>query len=142
MICSCGATFHKVHQERNVCSCGAVYDGSGNLTDGKTLNVANNEPEIVSSSEVLFSHYNKPGSALESLIPDWVVQFKKGCGCKDYRKKMDGWGTEGCIARENQIIGHLLKQNDKLIPMFRGIPMSLKKMAAKKLLAKAIELSR
>ena len=142
MICSCGATFHKVHQERNVCSCGAVYDGSGNLTDGKTLNVANNEPEIVSSSEVLFSHYNKPGSALESLIPDWVVQFKKGCGCKDYRKKMDGWGTEGCIARENQIIGHLLKQNDKLIPMFRGIPMSLKKIAAKKLLAKAIELSR
>lgn len=142
MICSCGATFHKVHQERNVCSCGAVYDGSGNLTDGKTLNVANNEPEIVSSSEVLFSHYNKPGSALESLIPDWVVQFKKGCGCKDYRKKMDGWGTEGCIARESQIIGHLLKQNDKLIPMFRGIPMSLKKIAAKKLLAKAIELSR
>ena len=87
-------------------------------------------------------YHNKPGSALESLIPDWVVQFKKGCGCKDYRKKMDGWGTEGCIARENQIIGHLLKQNDKLIPMFRGIPMSLKKIAAKKLLAKAIELSR
>ena len=85
---------------------------------------------------------NKPGTALQSLIPDWVVQFKKGCGCKDYRKKMDGWGTDGCIARENQIIGHLLQQNDKLIPMFRGVPKSIKKLAAKKLLDKAIKLSR
>ena len=142
MICSCGAAFHRVHQERNVCSCGAVYDGDGNLIDGKTLDVENYQPKLESISDVVFSYYNKPGSALESLIPDWVVQFKTGCGCKDYRKKMDGWGTEGCIARENQIIGHLLKQNDKLIPMFRGIPMSLKKIAAKKLLAKAIELSR
>ena len=142
MICSCGAVFHRIHQERNVCSCGAVYDGYGNLIDGKTLDVENDQPKLESVSDVVFSYYNKPGSALESLIPDWVVQFKTGCGCKDYRKKMDGWGTEGCIARENQIVGHLLKQNDKLIPMFRGIPMSLKKIAAKKLLAKAIELSR
>jgi len=142
VICSCGAAFHRVHKERNVCSCGAVYDGDGNLIDGKTLDVENDQPKLESVSDVVFSYYNKPGSALESLIPDWVVQFKTGCGCKDYRKKMDGWGTEGCIARENQIVGHLLKQNDKLIPMFRGIPMSLKKIAAKKLLAKAIELSR
>ena len=87
-------------------------------------------------------YQNKPGSAMESLIPKWVVQFKSGCGCKDYKKKMDKWGTEGCEARENQIVGHLLKQNDKLIPMFRGIPMSLKKVAAKKLLAKAINMSK
>lgn len=85
---------------------------------------------------------NKPGTALASLIPDWIVSTKKSCSCKDYERKMNRWGTDGCIARENQIIGHLLKQDDKLIPMFRGIPMSLKKITAKKLLAKAIELSR
>ena len=88
------------------------------------------------------TYSNKPGSALESLIPDWVVQFKKGCGCKDYQKKMDKWGTEGCIARENQIIGHLMQQSDKLIPVFRGLPQSFRKAAAKKLLAKAIEMSK
>lgn len=142
MICSCGATFHKVHQERNVCSCGAVYDGSGNLTDGKTLNVANNEPEIVSSSEVLFSHYNKPGSALESLIPGWAVQFKTGCKCKDYRDKMDRWQTRGCEAREDMIVAHLMAQSDKLIAVFRGIPTPLRRMAAKRLFRKAIELSK
>jgi len=88
------------------------------------------------------SYFNKPGSALESLIPDWVVQFKTGCKCKDFRDKMNKWGTEGCVARENQIIGHLMQQSDKLIPVFRGLPQSFRKAAANKLLAKAIEMSK
>ena len=138
---NCNKTHSVVHPERNRCSCGQGFDGNGNIVNVDVPHVVIKAGSLKeeSASE---GYHNKPGSALESLIPDWVVQFKTGCGCKDYRKKMDGWGTEGCIARENQIIGHLLKQNDKLIPMFRGIPMSLKKMAAKKLLAKAIELSR
>ena len=88
------------------------------------------------------SYLNKPGTALESLIPKWVVQFKDGCKCKDYRDKMDKWGTEGCIARENEIIGHLMQQSDKLIPVFRGLPQLFRKSAAKKLLAKAIDISK
>jgi hypothetical protein len=88
------------------------------------------------------SYFNKPGSALESIIPAWVVQFKEGCKCKDFRDKMDKWGTEGCVARENQIIGHLMHQSDKLIPVFQGLPQSFRKAAAKKLLAKAIEMSK
>ena len=138
---NCNKTHSVVHPERNRCSCGQGFDGNGNIVNVDVPHVVIKAGRLKeeSASE---GYHNKPGSALESLIPDWVVQFKTGCGCKDYRKKMDGWGTEGCIARENQIIGHLLNQNDKLIPMFRGIPMSLKKMAAKKLLAKAIELSR
>ena len=131
-----------VHPQVNRCSCGCGFDGEGNSIDANIPHVVVKVHQPKHNHQEPDSFLNKPGSALESLIPDWVVQFKTGCGCKDYRKKMDGWGTEGCIARENQIIGHLLKQNDKLIPMFRGIPMSLKKMAAKKLLAKAIELSR
>jgi hypothetical protein len=146
MICECGARFRRLHPDFNKCRCGATYDGEGDLLDAEQK-PASSGTKLISVDQRIedvqhHKFHNKPGSALESLIPDWVVQFKTGCGCKDYRKKMDGWGTEGCIARENQIIGHLLKQNDKLIPMFRGIPMSLKKMAAKKLLAKAIELSR
>jgi hypothetical protein len=87
------------------------------------------------------TYINKPGSALEFLIPDWVVQFKKGCGCKDYRKKMDKWGTQGCIAKEDEIVRHLMKQSDNLIPVFRGLPHSFRKAAAKRLLAKAIAMS-
>jgi hypothetical protein len=112
------------------------------LIGGKSVTVENNKPKGIPVRNLVFSNYNKPGSALESLIPDWVVQFKDGCGCKDYSKKMDKWGTEGCIARENEIIGHLMQQSDKLIPVFRGLPQSLRKAAAKKLLAKAIEMSK
>jgi hypothetical protein len=138
---NCNKTHSVVHPERNRCSCGQGFDGNGKIVNVDVPHVVIKAGRLKEES-LSEGFHNKPGSALESLIPDWVVQFKEGCGCKDYRKKMDGWGTEGCIARENQIIGHLLKQNDKLIPMFRGIPMSLKKIAAKKLLAKAIELSR
>ena len=131
----CNKKHPVVHPVRNRCSCGAGFDGEGNAVDADV-------PPLVVKSVSSTDFKNKPGSALQSLIPDWVVQFKKGCGCKDMRIKMDRWGTEGCIAKENQIIGHLLQQNDKLIPMFRGVPKSIKKLAAKKLLDKAIKLSR
>lgn len=134
----CSRNKKQPHAEKNMCACGAVFDGRGNLIgDAPQIDMAEPEPEAKPSD-----FKNKPGSALQSLIPDWVVQFKKGCGCKDMRIKMDRWGTEGCISKENQIIGHLLQQNDKLIPMFRGVPKSIKKLAAKKLLDKAIKLSR
>ena len=139
---NCNKMHSIVHPKVNRCSCGSGFNGEGREVDANIPHVVVKVHQPATEQQETDSFHNKPGSALESLIPDWVVQFKTGCGCKDYRKKMDGWGTEGCIARENQIIGHLLKQNDKLIPMFRGIPMSLKKIAAKKLLAKAIELSR
>ena len=86
--------------------------------------------------------YDKPGSALESLIPGWAVQFKTGCKCKDYRDKMDKWRTRGCEAREDMIVAHLMAQSDKLIAVFRGIPTPLRRMAAKRLFRKAIELSK
>ena len=86
--------------------------------------------------------HNKPGSALESLIPGWAVQFKTGCKCKDYRDKMDKWQVKGCEAREDMIVAHLMSQSDKLIAVFRGIPTPLRRMAAKRLFRKAIELSK
>ena len=144
MICECGAVFNRLHPDLNICRCGMSYDGEGNSIE---LDSASLQPKpanvpVEDVHNLNEGYHNKPGSALESLIPDWVVQFKKGCGCKDYSKKMDRWGTDGCIAREKEIVGHLMGQSDKLIPIFRGIPKSLREAAAKKLLAKAIEISR
>ena len=31
------------------------------------------------------------GTELAKLIPDWAIQFKGGCGCKDMQAKMDRW---------------------------------------------------
>lgn len=141
MMCECGAKFRRLHPDLNRCRCGKVYVSGDKMIAAEQASQAS--PEVEQSEELSVGGYhNKPGSALESLIPDWVVQFKKGCGCKDYSKKMDRWGTDGCIAREKEIVGHLMGQSDKLIPIFRGIPKSLREAAAKKLLAKAIEMSK
>lgn len=145
MICKCNREVKLRHPRINRCRCGISYDRNGRHIGGQYDGSKVKPAEINSGSTADVSnakYANKPGSALESLIPDWVVQFKKGCGCKDYSKKMDRWGTDGCIAREKEIVGHLMGQSDKLIPIFRGIPKSLREAAAKKLLAKAIEISR
>jgi len=88
------------------------------------------------------SFENKPGSALESLIPKWAIQFDTKCKCKDMKEKLDAWGTAGAELRKDQVISHLMEQSDLLIPIFRGIPAMLRRSAASRLVEKAIEMSR
>lgn len=87
--------------------------------------------------------HNKPGSALESLIPQWAVSNSKGCKCRDKKKQMDRLGTDGCKQTKNyeMLVDHLVKQSDRLIPMLRGIPHSFRERGARRLLDKAIKLS-
>lgn len=140
-ICpNCNSEKKHPHPDRNVCACGCAFDGSGS----KIGKCSAGEVFIVEKQrlETSSKFHNKPGSALESLIPDWAVQFKTGCKCKDYRDKMDRWQVKGCEAREDMIVAHLMAQSDKLIAVFRGIPTPLRRMAAKRLFRKAIELSK
>ena len=86
--------------------------------------------------------HDKPGTALASIIPNWAVDVKKGCACRDMAKKMDRWGVKGCIAHYDAIVDHLLtKGSDALIPMLSVAPAALKKAGAKRLLNKAIKLA-
>ena len=82
------------------------------------------------------------GTELSKLIPDWAVQFKGGCGCKDMAKKMDKWGPDGCEEKEDLIVKHLMTQSDKLIPAFRMIPGPMRKLTATHLLKYAIKKAR
>ena len=84
---------------------------------------------------------DKPGSALESLIPDWVLKEKRDCDCESMRDKMNRLGTEKCKIRKNSIVNHLLRQSGHLITPLSILPENLKKSAAKRLVEKAIELS-
>ncbi len=79
------------------------------------------------------------GTELSKLIPDWAVQFKDGCGCKDVAKKMDDRGVDLCELNRGQIVAHLLSQSDRLIPAFKLVPDALKKVAAERMLNKAIK---
>ena len=78
------------------------------------------------------------GTELSKLIPRWAVKMGEGCGCKDMAKKMDKWGIEGCEQRFDQIVAHLLSQDEHLIPAVKMVPESLKRVVAGKLVAKAI----
>lgn len=133
MNCKCGAVFHTVHPRVNRCSCGAVYDGSGKLIDGKPQDKAERTPRSYSKSP------ERVGTALESLIPDWAVADRRGCDCKSWVRKMDSWGVVGCEANRQAIITRLVKQRDRLIPLLRGIPEPLARIGASKLLDKAIK---
>ena len=82
------------------------------------------------------------GTELTALIPDWAVQFKGGCGCRDVAKKMDKWGLRGCELHRKYIVNHLMKQSDKLIPILRGLPEALRRAVATRLLNKAMRNAR
>ena len=84
----------------------------------------------------------KVGSAMASLIPDWAVSLKGGCSCKDWEKKMNKWGVESCNTDNRvAIVQHLMSQQEHLIPPLKALPAFAKRMAANKLLDKAVKLA-
>lgn len=83
--------------------------------------------------------FNKVGTALEALIPDWAVQDQSGCDCKSWVRKMNDWGIKGCEANREAIVTRLVSQSDRLIPILRSVPDPLKRFAANSLLDKAIK---
>ena len=80
----------------------------------------------------------KVGTELAALIPAWATQFNGKCPCRDFSKKMDSWGADGCEKRRDQIIAHLLSQQEHLIPALKLVPESLKRVIAGRLLTTAI----
>jgi hypothetical protein len=82
------------------------------------------------------------GTALESLIPDWALKDRSGCDCKSWVRKMNAWGISGCQANREAIVTRLVSQRERLIPLLRGIPEPLARIAANKLLDKAIDMSK
>ena len=82
------------------------------------------------------------GTQLSKMIPDWAVQFKGKCKCKDMQTKMDRWGPEGCERRMNGIVAHLLSQSDHLIPALKMVPATAKKMVAERMVRVAIKRAR
>ena len=82
-----------------------------------------------------------PGTELRKLIPDWAVQFEKGCSCRDIARKMDRWGPAGCRKNEAYLVNHLAKQSDKLIPSLQRVPAPLRRVVAGRILKIAIRRS-
>jgi hypothetical protein len=78
------------------------------------------------------------GTELAKQIPEWAVQTGKQCKCKDMQAKMDKWGPDGCHERRNVIVAHLMAQSELLIPAFKFVPASVRRVVASRMLGKAI----
>ena len=89
-------------------------------------------------SEVVFT--DRPGSALESVIPKWLPAGD-GCACNDWKKKMDRWGHAGCLLRREQILTKLLHASTQLPLILRSMPEALRRAGANRLLDKALALA-
>ena len=77
-----------------------------------------------------------PGTELSLLLPKQLESA--GCACRDYAKKMNRWGVEGCRQRFDNIVEYLvMKGNAK--PLLGWIPSAATRLVAKRLLTVAIE---
>ena len=79
---------------------------------------------------------------MAALIPEWAVKDKAGCDCKSWVRKMNQWGEFGVKMNREAIITRLVHQRKRLIPLLRVVPEPLVRIAAGKLLDKAIENAR
>lgn len=76
------------------------------------------------------------GTEISKLIPKQLEHT--GCGCKDYAKKMNRWGVEGCKQRFDEIVEHLVQKGSSN-PLMGWIPSIATRVVAKKLLTRAIQ---
>ena len=75
------------------------------------------------------------GTELTKLIPKTLEH--RGCGCRDYAKKMNRWGVEGCKMRFDQIVDRLVEKG-KENPLMGWIPSAASRVAARALVSRAI----
>ena len=130
-----------VHPSVNRCSCGYGFDGNGKKIDANIPHVVFKQvPEKVTGSS---DYRDKPGTALKSLIPEWFLGETKNCGCRDFERKMNEYGVTGCEGKHfEEIVEHLMNQRKNLKHIFRIVPMSVQRIAVKRLVTDAIELAK
>ena len=65
---------------------------------------------------------------------------KSGCGCQDYERKCNAWGIDGCRGEHrDEIVAHLARKAKELNAATASVPESLRRLAAAKMLDRAIE---
>ena len=112
------------------------------IVGSETCPLCNAETSMPDMPEVVVKGFtNRPGTALASIIPKWAAKQRNGCSCKDYQKKMDLWGTDGCEKMFDNIVDHLSGQKSELAYPFNKLPDALIRQGAKSLVRRAIDMS-
>jgi hypothetical protein len=64
-----------------------------------------------------------PGCQLRRTLA-WFVRDDGKCGCTEYAAQMDAWGPDGCEARIDSIVAHLVEQAAKKSVFLGAVPAS------------------
>ena len=79
-----------------------------------------------------------PGCQLRRTLAWWRVRDDGSCGCHEYAAQMDADGPDGCEARMDEIVAHLVEQAEK-----RGVILgAIAAASATTLVRRAIEAAR
>lgn len=79
-----------------------------------------------------------PGCQLRRTLAWWRVRDDGKCGCHEYAAQMDAWGPNGCEARMDEIVAHLVEQAEK-----RGVILgAIAAASATTLVRRAIDAAR
>lgn len=79
------------------------------------------------------------GTELGKLIPDWLAKQTRGCGCNNWKRKMDENGIDWCKTNRQMIIDRLVSQRRMLPKAMQLLPKAALKLGAAKLVDQAIE---
>jgi len=75
------------------------------------------------------------GTELHKMIPRFLE--RPGCSCKNWAKKMNIWGVDGCVNNKQLIINHLVSESNRRV-LFSWVPSSATKVVATRLVESAI----
>ena len=79
-----------------------------------------------------------PGCQLRRTLAWWRVRDDGTCGCHEYAAQMDADGPDGCEARMDEIVAHLVEQAEK-----RGVILgAIAAASATTLVRRAIDAAR
>ena len=63
-----------------------------------------------------------PGCQLRRTLSWWRIRDDGSCGCTEYAAQMDAWGPDGCEARIDQIVAHLVEEAGKRSVFLGAVP--------------------
>lgn len=63
-----------------------------------------------------------PGCQLRRTLSWWRIRDDGSCGCTEYATQMDAWGPDGCEARIDEIVAHLVEEAGKRSVFLGAVP--------------------
>ena len=95
-----------------LCKKAGGYEKSPDNKGIRFARLANKDKTRVEVREKAKEYFGEgPGTELKKMIPEWME--KPSCDCRNYAKKMNLWGIDGCKRNIHHIVQRLINEKNK-----------------------------